>query len=596
MVRVTIDQLTRIEGHYRIDTQVDEAGVITEAQSMGLLLRGFERFLQHQDPRDAALLTQRICGVCPTSHSIAATNALDQLFGVADSVPKDALVMRNIHQSLNMMTSHVTHLYVLWAPDLVNPAYRDLLATAGEAGNAVWKELLGRFSPISYRVDGVEIPPGRAYVQAIREKRRLHEAISLFAAKMPHAVLAHVGGVTYGLTPADISQVASYYWKTLDFIENSTLGLSPETWFENTHNAASPKKAVSFVLDWLQELVDAPAAASNDFSYAAGWGDLPLFAAFGSELVGEEILDLPVSMKFDRAGGYNDPEKIGFLSYGVYYKPELGDGYDPTSPRDARVIPSGFMNGKFELERFDHTKITESIAHAFYMDSETEKTPLEGTTEPEHDPEKIDYNAAPESRYSWIKAPSYGGIPCEVGPLSRMLIMQEPLITGLVQTFQENGYPGVNNYVRMLARVQEVLLVGSQLLKWLTQDLDTNGKFAVHTDLSMAKDSEGMGLWEAPRGALGHWVSTDSDSKVKVYQAVVASTWNLAPRNEAGIPGPAEQALLGTKISAAENALGVDYENPLGILHTVRSYDPCLACAIHTIDRTGRQKERTRVL
>ena len=104
----------------------------------------------------------------------------------------------------------------------------------------------------------------------------------------------------------------------------------------------------------------------------------------------------------------------------------------------------------------------------------------------------------------------------------------------------------------------------------------------------MAKSSTGMGLWEAPRGALGHWISTGSDSMVTLYQAVVPSTWNLAPRNSKEVPSPVEQALIGTKISAAENALGVDYSNPLGILHTARSYDPCLACAVHTIDKTGK--------
>ncbi|MDD4498334.1 MAG: nickel-dependent hydrogenase large subunit [Methanosarcinaceae archaeon] len=274
----------------------------------------------------------------------------------------------------------------------------------------------------------------------------------------------------------------------------------------------------------------------------------------------------------------------------------MGDGYDPTSPADSRVIPSGFMNGNFEPERFDYTKIFESNTHTFYVDSDADREPFNGSTEPESDPAKIDFETAPEARYSWIKAPNYGGIPCEVGPLSRMLIMGEPLITGLVQLFREKGYPAPNNYLRMLARVQEVLVIGAQFLKWIYEDLDPNGRFAVPTDLPMAKDSRGMGLWEAPRGALGHWITTGPDSKVTLYQAVVASTWNLAPQNSEGIPGPAEQALLGTKISAAENALGVDYTNPLGILHTVRSYDPCLACAIHAMDRTGKHKEWKRVV
>lgn len=595
MVEVTVDQLTRIEGHYRINTQVNEEGVITEAQSMGLMLRGFERFLQNQDPRDAALLTQRICGVCPTSHSIAAANALDQLFGVEDAVPKDALVMRNIHQSLNLIASHATHIYVLWGPDLANPAYRTLLGNYGDTGKAVWGELLGRFAPISYRLDGVNIPVGSGYAAAIGEKRRLHEAISLFGAKMPHSVAAHVGGVTYGPTVADIGQLASFYWKFMDFVENTALGVSPGTWIENTRFASSPQKAVGFVVDRLQELVDA-SLVSNDFSYAAGWGDVPLYAAFGSELVGEEVLGLPVSMKLDRIGGYSDPSKIGFLVYGLFFKPELGDGYDPTCPPDSRVIPPGFLNGNLEFQKFDHSKITESIAHSFYVDSESDRYPFEGTTEPEPEPDEIEYSRGIESRYSWIKAPHYDGIPCEVGPLSRMLVMKDPLITGLADLFREKGYPVTNTYLRMLARMQEILVVASELIKWLTDDLNPNGIFAVPTDLSMAKDSEGMGLWEAPRGALGHWIKTGSDSKVTLYQAVVPSTWNLAPRNSAGIPGPVEQALSGTKISVAENALGVDYTNPLGILHTSRAYDPCLACAVHAIDLKGQQKGQYRVV
>ena len=155
MVNVTVDPLTRIEGHQRISTEVDANGVITDAQSSSLIFRGFERILQNQDPRDAAFLTQRICGVCPIAHGLAATNALDDLYGVADQVPKDALVMRNIFQGLNMVASHATHIYVLFGPDLANPAYKNVLTTLGDTGNAVWKEMVGRFAPISYKMDGV---------------------------------------------------------------------------------------------------------------------------------------------------------------------------------------------------------------------------------------------------------------------------------------------------------------------------------------------------------------------------------------------------------------------------------------------------------
>jgi F420-nonreducing hydrogenase I large subunit len=592
MVQVTVDPLTRIEGHYRINTEVDGEGVITDAQSNGLQLRGFERLLQHQDPRDAALLSQRICGVCPVCHGITAANALDELFGVAGEVPKDALVMRNIHQGLNYIASHAAHVYLLWGPDLANPAYHDILAKYGDVGNAVWKELQGRFAPLIYQVNGTSYPAGSSYLGAITEFRRLHDAISLIAAKMPHPVLQHVGGVVYSPTVADIGQIFSYVSKTMEFVKEFTLGISPDTWIANTYRASSPQKAADFVLNHLQELLN-KSLTSKDFSHSAGWGDVPLFAAFGSELIGEKLLGLPISMKMDLAGTYKDPDKIGFLSYGVFFKPEKGDGYDPTSPADSRVISSGYMNGHFKLEKFDYRKISESISHSFYIDDVNDRPPWNGVTVPEGNPDNIDYTKGSKSRYSWSKAPHYDGIPCEVGPLVRMIIMGEPLVTGLVKTFQDNGYYPVNNYTRMIARMQEILVVVPELIKWLTQDLQAGGKVAVYTDLSMAKSSTGMGLWEAPRGALGHWVATGSDSMVTLYQAVVPSTWNLAPRNSQGVPSPVEQALIGTKISAAENALGVDYSNPLGILHTVRSYDPCLACAVHTIDKTGKHPDHT---
>ena len=589
MVNVTVDPLTRIEGHLRLSTEVNAEGVITDARSSCLLFRGFERILQNQDPRDAALLTQRICGVCPTSHSLAAANALDQLFGVADSVPKDALVARNINQALNTIASHATHIYVLWGPDLANPAYRDVLTPLGETGTAVWKELLGRFAPISYRLDGNAIPAGSSYLAAIPEKKRLHEAIAVIGGKMPHQVTSYPGGYTYKPSIADIGKLSSYYSQVMDFVSSYTLRVPFETWIENTWRASSPQSAVSFLLDQLRGLVDSSTSGSNgnNFSREAGWGDAEFYAAFGSELVGETLLGLPASLKHDRTGGYSDSSKINFLAYGAFYRPENGDGYDPNSPAGDRFQTSGIVTGNLEYKNFDASKITESISHSFYEGSE-ELHPAKGETNPIGDPAEIRYDRGSDSRYTWAKAPRYEGMPCEVGPLSRLLAMKEPLVTGLARAFKDNGYSPANTYTRMIARIQETAIIANELLKWVTEDYDPNGKISVHTDLSMAKDSEGMGLWEAPRGALGHWVSTDSNSKVVSYQPVVPSTWNFSPRDSAGTPGPAEQALIGTSINAVENSLGVDYSNPVNILHVGRSYDPCIACAVHTLDLTGK--------
>ncbi|WP_243684153.1 nickel-dependent hydrogenase large subunit [Methanosarcina barkeri] len=508
--------------------------------------------MQHQDPRDAAFLTQRICGVCPLSHGLTATNALDDLYGVAESVPKDALMMRNIFQGLNMVASHATHIYVLFGPDLANPAYKNVLTTLGDTGNAVWKEMVGRFAPISYKMDGVAVPAGSSYLAAIPEKKRLAEMIALIAGRMPGPSALYPGGYTYPATVADVTKLASYYLQIMDFVSKHTLRVDFDTWIKNTYKASSPQKAVSFVTEHLQGLVD-KSTASNDFSKDAGWGDVEFYAAFGSELVGEQILGLPASLKHDTIGGYKDPSKICFVAYGGYYK--YKDGYDPRSPAGDRIFTSGVVSGNLEYQKFDPDKITESTAHSFYQNSSNDLAPTKGETVPFTDPNKIVYTGGSDSQYSWDKAPRYDGIAGEVGPLARMLNIKEPLVTGLAQALNEKGYSAANVYTRMLARMQETAILAYELLNWVTVDYNPNGKISVPIDLNAAKNNSGMGIWEAPRGALGHWISAGSDGKVTNYQCIVPGSWLMSPRDSKGIPGPLEQSLIGSKINQLEMSI-----------------------------------------
>ncbi|SES67197.1 methanophenazine-reducing hydrogenase, large subunit [Methanococcoides vulcani] len=591
MVRVTVDPLTRVVGPLRLDTEVNEEGIITQARSSNMIFRGFERIFQNQDPRDSVLLSQRICGVCPVAHSMASVNALDELFGVAQSVPKDALVSRNINQGLNTIANHMLHVNILWGPDLANPAYGNVLSTFGDMGGAIWKELLGRFAPISYKIDGAAIPPGSSYVDVIPVKKKIHDACAVIGGKMPHQTVTYPGGVTNKPTASDINSLSSIISDVINFFNSHTIGVPFEFWVENTYMATSPKKAVNFFIEHLNEITE-KSLKTNDLSRSSGWGDVELYAAFGSELIGERLLGLPISLKHDKMGGYRDLSKIGFLSYGGFYNVEH-EGYDPTSPSGDRFQTSGFMSSSFEYHKFDANKVTESVKHAFYKGDDSNKHPYDGVTEPYSDPNLINYQDSPDDKYTWSKAPRYGGIPCEVGPLSRLLIMKEPLVMGLVNMFQDNGYSPFNSFTRMIARMQEMFVITNELIKWIKIDLDPNGKFHVDIDLSMAKDSRGIGLWEAPRGALGHWVITDSNSKVANYQIVTPSSWNLSPRDSEGVPGPLEQALVGSRISAVENWLGVDFSNPTGILHVGRSYDPCVTCAVHTIDLTGKNSPGT---
>ncbi|MDV0447045.1 Quinone-reactive Ni/Fe-hydrogenase large chain [Methanosarcinaceae archaeon Ag5] len=593
MVKVTVDPLTRIEGHMRVSAEVDSKGYVSYAQSGGMLFRGFERMLQDKDPRDASLHVARICGVCPISHSMTATNALDDLYGVAESIPQNALAVRNFIQAANMIASHATHIYILFGPDLANPRYRDVLTSSqlglGATGQSVWGELVGRFAPISYTIDGKPIPVGSSYINAIPEKKRLQEAIALFGGKMPHQAVTRAGGVTCTPDAGDITKAAAIYLKVMDFVNNYTLGVPVDQWVANTAKASSPAAAVKFVVDHLSGLVNK--TKNNDFSRANGWKDVELFAAFGSELVGEKLLGLPVSLRLDKLGGYTNPNTISFLSYGSYYKGDQ-DGYSPESKAGERFMTSGVMSGSLKYEELDPSKITESIQCAFYEDDVVSRHPYDGTTVPVSDANQINYEGPVDSKYSWLKAPRYNGVPAEVGPLARLIVAQDPLIMGLAQAFVDAGMSPANVYTRVLARMHETAILADQIVNWLNAIDPADRKFSVPLDFKAAKDGQGMGLWEAPRGALGHWVSTNSSGKVKNYQAIVPSTWNLCPRDENGIPSPVEQALVGNAVSGIDNVLGADFTNPIALMHVGRSYDPCIACAIHTIDATGKNAPR----
>lgn len=584
MVKVTVDPLTRIEGHMRISTDVDSNGIIKNVQSSGMMFRGLERMLQGKDPRDAPIFVQRVCGVCPIAHGLTSLNSLDSLYNVAELVPQNALAIRNFIQGTNTIASAATHIYILFGPDLANPRYKDVLTSPKfeNIGCSIWKELIERFAPISYKINGETIPVGTSYINAIPEKKRLQEAISLFTGKMPHTSIFYPGGVTCNPGIGEITKASSLLLKVMDFVRDYTLGVPLDIWTENTSKASSPDSAVNFLLDHLSNLVN---KSNGNYTRENGFKDVEFYALFGSELISNK-LGLPISLCHDTIGGYQDPNRIKFLSYGAYYDSSK-DGYNPLSPKNERFLNSGLINGlNLEYEKLDPSKITESIKCSFYDDQVYSRTPYEGTTYPIADTDKIYYDGSLDSKYSWLKAPRYDGIPCEVGPLSRLLVAKDPLITGLAKVFLREGYSPANVYTRMIARMHEMTIILSQLLHWL-DDIDPYRPFSVNIDLNNAKNSQGIGLWEAPRGALGNWITTDSNGKIKNYQSIVPSTWNLGPRDENGIPSPVEQALEGNAISGMHNILGHDYSNPISILHVGRSYDPCIACAIHTVDISG---------
>jgi hydrogenase large subunit len=257
------------------------------------------------------------------------------------------------------------------------------------------------------------------------------------------------------------------------------------------------------------------------------------------------------------AKAYGDYEQIGaghknLLAYGVF---------DLDSEGKEKLFKRGrYTDGK--ILDMDAAKITEDVKHSWYQDVTTGKGPAEGATEPE--PKKAD-------AYSWVKAPRYDGTPYELGPLARMWVNGD---------YQK----GISVIDRHAARALEAQKISKALEEWLGQ-LKPDGE--VWTECTVPDSAQGVGLVEAPRGALGHWL-TIKDKKIENYQCVVPSTWNTSPRDDKGVRGPIEEALVGTAVA--------DAENPVEILRVVRSFDPCLACAVHLIRPDGKSIKKLRVV
>ncbi|RKY14120.1 MAG: nickel-dependent hydrogenase large subunit [Planctomycetota bacterium] len=516
MARVAIDPITRIEGHLRVDAVVED-GEVVEVRCGGTLFRGFEIILRGRDPRDAQQITQRVCGVCPMSHGVTATLALDSAFGIADKVPRNGRLLRNIILGANFIQSHILHFYHLAALD-----YVDITAVADYDGTDIVLQTLrdfaqrGSLEPFVPRYEGdyrfdkeTNCALAAHYVEALRIRRISHEMLAVIAGKMPHCAGIVPGGVAWRPTEDKIVAFLSYLNQCREFIDNI------------------------YIPDVL-----VVAEAYPDY-----------------QLIGRGC------------GNY--------LAYGVF---DLEDGVAKHEERK-RFLPGGSTNRQLHYAVLDVGKITEEVAYSWF-DGEV-RHPSEGETNP--NPDK-------EGAYSWLKAPRYNGKPHEVGPLARLMVAYaaedthvKPFLDGYLQRLGITAADLPSVVGRHLARALETKLVADAMVDWLLQlEVGADGTIPVE----VPQEGEGYGITEAPRGALLHWHRI-RNGKTDHYQLVVPTTWNACPADSKGQPGPIEQAILGTKIR--------DPENPYEIVRIVRSFDPCLACAVHTLDLRGRTKAVARV-
>lgn len=560
---LVVDPITRIEGHLRIEAIIDENNVITDAYSSSTMFRGIEEILKGRDPRDCGLLAMRICGVCTGTHYQRSIEAVENAFSV--TIPKNARLVRNLIQGALYLHDHVVHFYHLHALDWVDitkALEADPKATVAEAqkwaglsGQRAWNASediyiqvkdrvqkyikqgrLGIFGNAYWGSEGFKLTPEQNliglshYLDALELQRDLAKMMAIFGGKNPHPQSFVVGGVTCVQdikNPARIAEFKQLLKRGRKFIKEAYL---PDVYMAGT-------------------------------------------------MYGEEALN-------GTGGGLGN-----YMSYGGFNLDDL------PFYKSKKLFPAGIVKNKdlSKVYEVDEAKITEDVTHAWYKGN-TNLHPFDGVTEPNYTGfGKKENNIAyldTQNKYSWIKSPLYNDERMEVGPLARMIVgfaSNDELIKKYVTNFLTNAnLPATvlfSTVGRTAARAIESELMADVMMDWVDElalnaangDLSTWTEFDFNT---VAKDAKGIGLEEAPRGALGHWVKI-KDGKVVNYQTVVPSTWNAAPRDYKGRMGAYEAALIGTKVA--------NVEQPLEILRTIHSFDPCIACAVHLIDTNGKE-------
>ena len=563
--RITVDPVTRIEGHLRIDCEVNN-GKIVKAWSSGQMWRGIELILKGRDPRDAWIYTQRICGVCTTVHAIVSVRAVENALNM--EIPLNAQYIRNMIIAAHGIHDHIVHFYHLSALDWVdvvnalkaNPRKAASLAQSLSPwpGNDyhhfknVQEKLkgfvssgqLGVFANGYWGHPAMKLPPevdligAVHYLDAFQYQRISNQITTILGSKTPHIQNLAVGGVANPINPNSQSALnfeRLYYIKSL---------------MDKLHN---------FIHDVY--LVDVAAVASF----------YPEWFNYGSGVLNYlSVPDFPTDTKgtnFGTPGGYIPNGNIG------KYHPIVS----------------------FQDEFFEKA-VKESIKHSWY-DGEWTRHPWHEDTQPKY----TDFQD--NGKYSWVKAPSFNGQPAQVGPLANVLCMYAA------------GHPETRKYASTLLTKINAITKGDFGLEVLHSTLGRHAARAIRCAVLYDKlvknynllieniskgdtdtfnppefpkgEQRGFGFHEAPRGTLSHWIVI-KDGKIKNYQAVVPSTWNAGPRNQKDAPGPYEASLVNNPI-AIEN-------RPLEVLRTVHSFDPCLACAIHLHDTQHNDLSKVRVL
>ncbi|HEX5339019.1 MAG TPA: nickel-dependent hydrogenase large subunit [Gallionella sp.] len=571
MSTVVIDPVTRIEGHLNIQVETDSSGVVTQASSSGTMMRGIEIILKGRDPREAWAFTQRICGVCTGVHGLTSVRAVEDALGYA--IPTNARHIRNLIMGAQTVQDHVTHFYQLASMDWVNvvsaskadpvatstlqkcysnwhnnsPAYFE--SVRQKLSNFIGSGQLGLFSNAYWDHPAYKLAPEMNlmlfahWLEALEWQREVIRIHAVFGGKNPHPNFV-IGGVpcTFNMAP------------------NAAGILEPALGKTGVDQAG---------LDLVQKCITQ-------------------MRNFVDQVYRTDVLALGSQYKdwFRRGEGLGN-----FLTYGDYPQDDSAD------VSSNLFVPRGAILGR-DLSRVHAVdlrapdEVQEFVAHSWYDYSAGKSTglhPFQGETTPNYTGPQTPHSSLDVSEpYSWVKAPRWKGHPMEVSPLARMLMMyakrDASVRSHIDRALHDLNLPFQSMYStmgRMLAQSIEAQVISDQLQVWFDQLTANvaNGDFRTHDaskfdPATWPATAQGVGFSEAARGALGHWLTIEN-GKIANYQCVVPTTWNAAPRDQKGHGGAAEAALVGHRLAVPSQ--------PLELLRTIHSYNPCMACAVHLI-------------
>ncbi|HXQ29121.1 MAG TPA: nickel-dependent hydrogenase large subunit [Gemmatimonadales bacterium] len=566
--KVVVDPITRIEGHLRIEAQAED-GKITNAWATSTQFRGIEIIMQGRDPRDAWAFTQRICGVCTVVHAVASCRAVEDALDI--TIPPNANLIRNLIHGMQFVQDHVMHFYHLHALDWVD------VVSALSAKPADTSAIAKQLSPW----------PNNSETYFAEVQNRLKTFVG--SGQLGIFANGYWGHPAYKLPPAVNLLAVAHYLEALDW-QRDVIRVHTIFGGKNPHP--------NFLVGGMASAINLDSRMTiNAVRLSEIHGMITRAQQFVEQVYFPDVVAI--------AGFYKDWASIGGGT-GNY----LACGEFPET--DVRDIGSLYFPRGIILERdltkvwpYDHKQVQEYINSSWYEYEKGDAAglhPWDGETKAKYTGPKTPWTYLQgEPKYSWMKAPRYEGRPMEVGPLARMLVAfasgheeVRATIKEVLDRLEVGPAALFSTLGRVGARCVETVLLSRRLQHWYDAlvgrikggDTQTFNGDKWEPSTWPAK-AQGYGYLDAPRGALGHWVQIE-DQKIARYQCVVPSTWNCSPRDGKGQPGPYEAALM-------DHHPLVKPDQPIEILRTVHSFDPCMACGVHVLDAAGNTITSVRV-